>query len=260
MPHCFVMQPFDGGAYDSRFEYVFEPAIAAVGLEAYRVDRDPSVSIPIQEIENGIKDARVCLAEITEDNPNVWFELGYAIAIGREVILICSDQRKTKFPFDVQHRAIIRYSTGSIRDFEALRINIVNRLTAILQKPQALAETTSTALIKNIEGLSPAEILALAAVGENLPDGGEFAPSYTIHNDIKSAGYTQLAAKLALQRLEQLGFIGGKYYLTQYSEDETSGYTLTDKGWEWIMSNSERFVLKKTNGSRPTDYDNDLPF
>ncbi len=260
MPHCFVMQPFDGGAFDSRFEDVFEPAITAVGLEAYRVDKDPSVSIPIQEIESGIKDARVCLAEITEDNPNVWFELGYAIAIGREVVLICSDERTSKFPFDVQHRTIIRYKTGSIRDFEDLKKKIIARLSAILAKPQALAETTSTALLNNVEGLSPSEILALAAVGENLPDGEEFAPSYTIHNDIKSAGYTQLAAKLALRRLEQLGFVGGQYYSSQWSQDETYGYELTEKGWEWIMSNSDRFVLKKTNEVKRIEYDDDLPF
>jgi hypothetical protein len=53
MRNCFVIQPFDRGAFDKRFEDVFEPAIKGAELIAYRVDRDPGVSIPIDEIENG---------------------------------------------------------------------------------------------------------------------------------------------------------------------------------------------------------------
>jgi len=77
------MQPFDEAVFDKRYADVFEPAIQEAGLEPYRVDRDPGVSIPIQDIEDGIRTAELCFAEITTDNPNVWFELGYAIAVGK---------------------------------------------------------------------------------------------------------------------------------------------------------------------------------
>lgn len=80
MDRCFVIQPFDGGTFDARYEDIIAPAVSAAGLEAYRVDRDPNVSIPIQDIENGIRNSRLCLADITLDNPNVWFELGFAFA------------------------------------------------------------------------------------------------------------------------------------------------------------------------------------
>lgn len=109
MRNCFVIQPFDRGPYDQRFEDIFEPAVKAAGLSAYRVDRDPSVSIPIDDIEKGIAASALCLAEITTDNPNVWFELGYAIASQKEVVLVCGDKRTSKFPFDIQHRSIITY-------------------------------------------------------------------------------------------------------------------------------------------------------
>jgi hypothetical protein len=88
MGKCFVIQPFDRGRYDKRYEDVFAPAIREAGLEPYRVDRDPSVSIPIEDIEAGIESCEACLAEISTDNPNVWFELGYAIASRREVVLV----------------------------------------------------------------------------------------------------------------------------------------------------------------------------
>ena len=122
MPRCFVIQPFDEGErYDKRYEDVFAPAIEAAGLEPYRVDRDPSVRVPIDEIEQGIRASDVCLAEISTNNPNVWFELGFAIASKREVVMVCSDERTTHFPFDVQHRKITRYSTHSKSDYEQLQ-------------------------------------------------------------------------------------------------------------------------------------------
>ena len=107
------MRPFDGAVFDSRNREIYAPAIVAAGLEPYRVDEDPKVSIPIQDIERGIRQSHICLAEISNDNPNVWFELGFAIACGKEVVLICSDARTTRFPFDVQHHTIIKYSTGA---------------------------------------------------------------------------------------------------------------------------------------------------
>lgn len=79
MAQCFVMQPFDGDVFDKRYDDVFAPAITEAGLEPYRVDKDAGVAIPINDIESGISNSEICFAEITTDNPNVWFELGYAI-------------------------------------------------------------------------------------------------------------------------------------------------------------------------------------
>ena len=78
------------------------------------------MSIPIDDIESGIRNLKYALAEITTDNPNVWFELGFAMAVPKEVVLVCSDERKSKFPFDGQHRNIITYKTESPQDFTQL--------------------------------------------------------------------------------------------------------------------------------------------
>jgi hypothetical protein len=69
---CFVIQPFDKGEYDERFDQVILPAIQEVGLEAYRADRDPATDIPVADIEAGIRRAYVCVADVTINNPNVW--------------------------------------------------------------------------------------------------------------------------------------------------------------------------------------------
>ena len=151
MGKCFVIQPFDKGRYDKRYEDVFAPAIRDAGLEPYRVDRDPSVSIPIEDIEAGIKSCEACLAEISTDNPNVWFELGYAIASQREVVLVCSEERTSRYPFDVQHRSVIPYSTESPRDFEQLRTQITARLKALIQRMERLGQVAQMSSVAKVE-------------------------------------------------------------------------------------------------------------
>src|SRR5258708_19674915 len=51
MATCFVIQRFDGGVFDKRYNDVFKPAIIAAELEPYRVDQDPSVEIPVEDME-----------------------------------------------------------------------------------------------------------------------------------------------------------------------------------------------------------------
>jgi hypothetical protein len=65
MPTCFVIQPFDSGKFDKRFKETFAPAIVAAGFEPYRVDDDPRADVLITSIEEGIRSAAVCLADIT---------------------------------------------------------------------------------------------------------------------------------------------------------------------------------------------------
>jgi hypothetical protein len=138
MDTCFVIQPFDKGKFDKRYTDIFEPAIKTAGLEPYRVDRDPSVRIPIEEIEDGIKRSALCFAELTSDNPNVWYELGYAFAMDKDVVMV-TEERQT-FPFDIQHRQIINYRPSSKSDFENLEKDITEKLKALLQKKKMYGE------------------------------------------------------------------------------------------------------------------------
>jgi hypothetical protein len=121
MAICFVIQPFDKGPYDKRYEDILKPAITDAGLEPYRVDQDPSVTIPIEDIENHIREAEICLADISTNNPNVWYEVGFAFANGKPVVLICAEPRAEAFPFHVRHRHIISYATQSSSDFDKLK-------------------------------------------------------------------------------------------------------------------------------------------
>lgn len=245
MSTCFVMQPFDRGAFDQRYEEVYAPAIRDAELMPYRVDQDPKVSIPIQDIERGIQQAQICLAEITLDNPNVWFELGYAIACKKEVVLICSDQRVAKFPFDVQHRTIITYRTGGPSDFEQLRRNITAKINAYKEKSEVLADVSEMSqLTVPTSGFTEQEVVALAAAAQNLEHPEDHVGTFQIKRDMEASGFTPLACTLALKGLLQKALLGtGRF--TDFNGEDYWGYTLTKNGWDWVLANQERFALKK---------------
>lgn len=262
MGTCFIMQPFDKGVYDKRYEDIFIPAIEAADLEPYRVDRDPGVSIPIDDIQTGIKNSDVCLAEITTDNPNVWFELGFAIASFKEVVLICSSERKTRFPFDVQHRNITRYKTESPRDFEQLKEEITKRLIAILEKGETLSRVVGMPSIADTEGLSHHEMVALVTIAENIDSPSDRVGTYGIKEDMNRAGFTKIAVTLALTSLLRKGMIEDTMD-SDINGNEFFLYNISSKGMEWLLQNQDKLVLKvqKSKAAQILEkIDDDIPF
>jgi len=265
MSTCFVIQPFDEGRFDKRYEDVYVPAIEAAELEPYRVDRDPAAAIPIEQIENGIRRADACLADISTNNPNVWFELGFAIAAGKPVILLCEFQVDRRFPFDIQHRAIINYKSESARDFENLGAAITARLKAAISKESKIEQLAESTPIADVEGLSQHEMVALATIAENIESPSDSTPTSSIRSDMERVGYTKLAATLALTTLLEKGMIESREEFGNYDNSWTV-YWITAKGFGWLIAHQERFVLKRESGQAvsqqqiPKLTDDDVPF
>lgn len=258
MPRCFVIQPFDGGIFDKRFKDIFCPAIERAGFEAYRIDQDPEVSIPINDIKDGIRSSALCLADISVDNPNVWFELGFAIAARKDVVLVCAESSRLRFPFDVQHRSVIIYKTESVSDFDALSERVTKRIEAIRNKNESLGAFDASSPISDVEGLSQHEIVALVAVAQNSDRQGETVLPNTIRQDMENAGYTKIAATLAVARLVSAGLLEQKEeYGEQYGMPYTA-YSMTESGLAWLMQNQG--LLKLTRDTKSRKGGDDLPF
>ena len=228
------------------------------GIEPYRVDRDPSVEVPINTIEDGIRDATICLADITTDNPNVWYELGYASAAGRSVIMVCSDERVDgRFPFDIQHRAVIKYSTDSTSDFEKLQNDITERAKALVRKDETRQFIASEQLVPR-EGLSHVEmqVLAIAAANNAIP--GDKAYVHSLKSNAERSGLTEVGFGVGIRRLEKKGLIELEWFEDNFGNSFQTA-TLSEKGWDWISCNDSLFDLNK-KGSNPENFDDELPF
>ena len=100
-----VMMPFD-----ARFGPVYEALQSAareVGLVCRRADEIWENSAIIQDIVNLIDKSFVVVCDCTGRNANVFYEIGIAHTLGREVVLIT--QVDADVPFDLRHLRYIKY-------------------------------------------------------------------------------------------------------------------------------------------------------
>lgn len=259
MQTCFVIQPFDSGKFDKRYVDIFEPAIKDAGLTPYRVDRDVSVVIPIESIQEQIQASAICLAEISTDNPNVWFELGFALAIGRPLVMVCAAEREI-FPFDVRHRQIIRYKTESLQDFSLLKTNISDKLLALLQRSENLMGIAALSPSSQTEGLSPIEIAALVIVSQNLSTDEDYESASSIHRQMTMSGFTDLATTLAIRSLRSQGKIETVTAQDDYGHNY-SAFRTTESGFQWLNANQSLLTLRRPP-PRPDTFasPDDVPF
>ena len=259
-PTCFVIQPFDRGKFDKRYEDAFEPALAQAGFAAYRVDEDPGTDVLITAIEEGIRRAAICLADVTKNNPNVWYELGYAYAAGKHVILTCCDEREGPLPFDIHHRHVIHYQSESTSDFDSLKREISQRAEVLLDRV-AERQMDDADPIAPHDGLPQREVhlLGLAASETAAPDARESV--WTLDSKAKSSGLTPVAFGLAFRGLARRGFV--KTERVEDRDGDYDGAYVTDEGWRWIEEHDHLFNLEwrsKVSVENDPDIDEDIPF
>lgn len=260
---CFVVQRFDGARYDRLYDEVFKEAITSAGFEPYRVDRDPSVSIPIDSIEAEISNADAVFVEISEDAPNVWFELGLAIAKNKPLCLVCSRSRE-RFPFDIQHRQVIRYpQQPTPSEYTVLRTQIEERLKSVADLDVKLSQTAEVARALSAtpanDGLRQHELSALMILFESHFEGG--TTPWAMKREMERAGYTAAASTLAVAGLRRAGYV--EFAPT---EDQNGNpyniFSVSPKGEEWLIEHQDELNLKVQQSSAPAMgiTDEDIPF
>lgn len=102
----FVLMPFDDAFYDI---YKLGIQAACKEIEAYceRIDEQIFQDSILDRIYNQISKADLIIADMSGRNPNVFYEVGYAHALGKNVILLT--QNKDDIPFDLKHYPHIIY-------------------------------------------------------------------------------------------------------------------------------------------------------
>lgn len=105
-PHAFVAMPFgikkDNQGNPINFNRVYseliQPALHAAGLRPFRADEEHRAGDIRTDMFQELLLADLVIADITLDNPNVWYELGIRHGLrARGVVLICGGKISTAF-------------------------------------------------------------------------------------------------------------------------------------------------------------------
>lgn len=114
-PFVFVLMPFSD-AFNDVYRFGIKGAADEAGAYAERVDEQHYDESILDRIYNQISKADVVVADMTGQNPNVFYEVGYAHALGKIVLLLTQDA--ADIPFDLKQRPHIVYGgdVGKLRD------------------------------------------------------------------------------------------------------------------------------------------------
>jgi hypothetical protein len=96
---CFVVMQFTE-EYNSLFTEVIRPTCEEYDYKVVRADEFYTSGLIIDDITRSIRECAVVIADVTPNNPNVFYEVGFAHGIGKPTILL-SDRKRDKLPFDV---------------------------------------------------------------------------------------------------------------------------------------------------------------
>ena len=129
-PTAFVVMQFSS-PYDELFDEVIEPVCKRLDVKAFRASDIYRPSVILQDIIQGLADSEVVVAEVTPTNANVFYELGYAHALGKPVILLAEEG--TRLPFDLSGYRVIFYK-DAIRGKSNLEAELHQHLANILNE------------------------------------------------------------------------------------------------------------------------------
>ncbi len=133
---AFVLMPFDA-AFDDIYKLGIKDTAEKLGIRAERVDEQIFHKENILErIYSQIDAADIIIADLTDRNPNVFYETGYAHAKGKLCLLLTS--KADDIPFDLKHHRHLIYgdSIQNLRkalekDLDWLKSEIANRLAVL---------------------------------------------------------------------------------------------------------------------------------
>jgi len=120
----FMVMPFRE-PFNGIYQTVIRPVIGSLNLTIRRGDEFTSVrGVVMNEVWAALNGCRLVIADVTEVNANVFYELGIAHTLGKPTILLTQVVSPEEVPFDIRHLRYIQYQNtieGGERLAEALR-------------------------------------------------------------------------------------------------------------------------------------------
>lgn len=107
---AFVIMSFsDDKSLKDAYELAIKPSVIEAGFKCLRVDEIEHNRRITDKVIECIKKARFIVAELTEQRPNCYYELGYAHAIEKDVIHVIN--KKDPIHFDIKDFNFIVYES-----------------------------------------------------------------------------------------------------------------------------------------------------
>ena len=133
---CFVIMPIgdkdDSSAqkFDEIYQYLIKVAVNEAGLTCKRADEILKPGTIILDIVEYLARSNIVIADLTGQNPNVFYEMGVRDGVKGRMILLA--QSLEDVPFDLRGSRIVIYSLDSPKNIHEAKVKIINFLKELM--------------------------------------------------------------------------------------------------------------------------------
>lgn len=103
----FMAMPFGNDKYDKVYNNHIKVELENSGLEVIRVDKKYYAGDVMEIVWKEINEASFMVADVSNSNANVLYEIGIAHTLGKEVVILTD--KSTEVPFDIRKNRYIEY-------------------------------------------------------------------------------------------------------------------------------------------------------
>lgn len=148
MKYCFVVSPIgDEGSQtrdhaDKLLKHIITPVCQACGFEVERVDQMNDFNSITQTIIEKLQSADLVIADISEHNPNVFYEMGYRKCTGKPIIHLKRKNENERIPFDVNTIRTFEYDLADLDSVADIKERLQQAILAFsFEEVQEIRET-----------------------------------------------------------------------------------------------------------------------
>lgn len=217
---AFMVMPFSNNSVKSAYNHVISPVCEEKSIDIRKADEIFSTNPIYDDIVSEIQKADIIIVDITDKNPNVFYELGMAHTLKQKQTIILTNDEYQEAPFDISHFRILQYE-DSIEGKEDFSDRLVNTLDYILKEERLLNEDEFKVIMKTLDAAGKrGQLLTLIGINEidekihqDQPISGEGhldSNITTFHSINLMAGVKSLIEQDYLKRENEYYFISPK--------------------------------------------------
>lgn len=137
---CFVISPIGGEETatrkwaDQTIKHLIRPAVEPHGLEVIRADQEDRAGIITTHIIQRLVGADLVIADLTQRNPNVFYELAVRHVTRKPLAQII--RAEEEIPFDVQSMRTVKFELNDPDTLQTARSALERQVGAVLEEDQ----------------------------------------------------------------------------------------------------------------------------
>ena len=137
---CFIISSIGKEGSDIRekandkLEFLFKPVLTDLGFGCIRADDEDIPGSISRKIVERVIDSELVIADISDENPNVFYELAIRNAVHKPVIIIKSHEQKP--PFDIQDTRAISVDMSKPKSWHTAKKQLENQIKETIKDPK----------------------------------------------------------------------------------------------------------------------------